>query len=300
MSRKTTTEWLQEHHSESSISFAYPTRVKRKFAKTLAVSSGKGGVGKTSIAIKTAKMLVARGEKVLLIDCDYNLSNTAVKLGFPIQNNFYELLSSKKSFHEAIHRDGDFHLLSACNGNMDLFDEELSLENVIFDIINCHKEDYDTIVLDCPAGLTKEVCNLNAYCDHRFIVVTPDKSSITDSYSLIKVLSKRMNIRDYQLIFNKVSGKKQIERLTKTFLETAELYLDCRLQVLGSIPFYRENVDRFDRELLKIADSEIHNSFHKVIDRFTEEDIGTSAAFSPHWGKESFSMADREQEVPSL
>jgi len=300
MSRKTTTEWLQEHHSESTQSFPFVAGKKKRSARTLAVSSGKGGVGKTSIAIKTAKMLVARGEKVLLIDCDYNLSNTAVKLGLPIQNNFYELLSSRKSFEDSIHKEGNFHLLSACNGNMDLFDESLSLENVIFDIINSHREEYDTIVLDTPAGLTKEVCNLNAYCDHRFIIVTPDKSSITDSYSLIKVLSKRLNIKDYHLIFNKVSGEKQIQRLTKTFLETAELYLDCRLQVLGSIPFYRENVDRFDTELLKIADSEIHNSFHKVIDRFTEEDIGATAALSPHWRNQRVVVADREQEVPTL
>ncbi len=300
MSRKTTAEWLQEHHSQSSRNLPQKVGRKRKFARTLAVSSGKGGVGKTSVAIKTAKILVERGEKVLLIDCDYNLSNTAVKLGFPIGNNFYELLSDKKSFQEAIHEDGNFHLLSACNGNMDLFDEECSLEGVVFDIISSHIEDYDTIILDCPAGLTKEVCNLNAYCDDRFIVVTPDKSSITDSYSLVKVLTNRFGIRNHKLIFNKVSGSKQLEKLTRTFLETAQLYLDCRLQVLGAIPFFKENVDRFDRELLKIADSKIHKSFHKVIDKYTEEDIGDSTVFSSYLSKESMNLVGREHEVPSL
>jgi flagellar biosynthesis protein FlhG len=298
MSRKTPGEWLLSQNSNFGRNGANCST--QKPCKTIAVSSGKGGVGKTSVAIKLAKLLVERGEKVLLIDCDYNLSNTAVKLGFPLESKFYDLLQSKIEFDEAIHKDGNFHLLSACNGNVDLFEKDLGLENLIVDIISAHNEDYDSIILDCPAGLTKEVCTLSGYCDYRFVVITPDKSSITDSYSLIKVLSQKFGVREHHLIFNKISNEKQYERLTKTFLETASLYLDCRLNVLGAIPFFRQNVDLFDRELLKVAGSKIHNSFNNVIDRFTEENIGTSANSFPIFQRGLDSGLGQKQDVQSL
>ncbi len=297
MSRKTPGEWLLSQNSNfEEDSFK---RSSQRNAKTIAISSGKGGVGKTSVAIKLAKVLVEKGEKVLLIDCDYNLSNTAVKLGFPMESRFYELLTSQLDFEEALHKDGNFHLLSACNGHLDLFDNLNGLENLILDIIATHSHQYDSIVLDCPAGLTKEICALNSYCDHRFVVVTPDKSSITDSYSLIKVLSQKMGVREHNLIFNKVSSDKQYQRLTKTFLDTAGLYLDCRLSVLGAIPYFKENVDLFDRELLKVADSKIHKSFNYVVNKFAEKNIGTGANSHPIFSGMKTALAT-EQDVHSL
>lgn len=297
MSRKTPREWLLSQNSNfDELNQNYSANKK---AKTIAISSGKGGVGKTSVAIKLAKILVEKGEKVLLIDCDYNLSNTAVKLGFPMENKFYELLTSEVSFDEAIHKDGSFHLLSACNGHLDLFDNSNGLESLIIDIIAAHGHEYDSIVLDCPAGLNREICALNSYCDHRFVVVTPDKSSITDSYSLIKVLSQKMGVRNHNLIFNKVSSDKQFQRLTKTFLDTASVYLDCRLSVLGAIPFFKENVDLFDRELLKVADSKINKSFNYVVNKFAEKNIGTSADSFSILSEVSAHMAT-EQDVQSI
>lgn len=298
MSRTTTRDWLLSQNSNFSADTRPNSSIKK--CKTIAVSSGKGGVGKTSVAIKLAKLLETQGERVLLIDCDYNLSNTAVKLGFPLEDKFYDLLTSKISFEESLHKDGNFHLLSACNGHLDLFENGAGLENLIIDIISAHSDAYDSIVLDCPAGLTKEICALNSYCDYRFVVITPDKSSITDSYSLIKVLSQKMGIREHHLIFNKVSSEQQYNRLTKTFLDTAGIYLDCRLHVLGSIPFYRNNVDSFDRELLKVAGSEIHKSFNKVMKNFSEKNIGSRAegfSYFPQGKEEIFTC---EQDVQTL
>jgi flagellar biosynthesis protein FlhG len=300
MSRKTPEQWLLSHHSGFNPGSFANLEKKSKKTKTIAISSGKGGVGKTSVAIKMAKLLVEKGEKVLLVDCDYNLSNTAVKLGIPLDSKFYELFVNNIEFEDAVYKDGNFHLLSACNGSLELFDRSLGLENLIVDILESHKSEYDTIILDCPAGLNKEVAILNTYCDYRFVVVTPDRSSITDSYSLIKVLGQRHSLKSFHLIFNKISGRKQYNRLTETFLKTSAHYLDCRLKVLGGIPFYNEQVDQFDRELLKVADSNIHNSFYKVMQRFSEEDRGNSLTESPIFINESLGSFKPEHEVHSI
>ena len=190
-----TSMWLQSFNSEKKLSdHNHEKYVQKLQGKTIAVTGGKGGVGKTSITLKMAKDLSAQGQKVLIIDCDSNLGNTSIKLGLPLTNMFYDLVSGSKSFDQCLYKDGNLHLLSACNGSLDLFNEQLKIEQIVTDIISCHKKDYDFIFLDCPAGISKEIMTINAYCDHRILIVTPDKSSITDSYSQIKILNNFFSI----------------------------------------------------------------------------------------------------------
>ena len=270
MSTKNVTQWLMSHKRPGQ-----SKKINHR-TYTIAVTSGKGGVGKTSASLKMSKILAESGYKTLLIDFDTNLSNTAVKLGLPVNDNFYDLLSSQKTFSESIYRDGNFHLLSACNGNANLFDNKISLDKVVIDIMVEHEKDYDFIFLDCPAGLSKESLSLSAYCDYRFIVVTPEQSSITDSYSLIKILNTKYGVSENHLLLNKISSKKQFKKLSLSLSQTVENFLNCRLTLLGGIAYEALELDRFDRELLKTADSKIHANFFKLLKRFTEKDIGTS------------------------
>lgn len=241
-------------------------------AKTISITSGKGGVGKTSLSLKFAMGLADTGHKVLLIDCDTNLSNTAVKLNLPITNNFYDLISAKKEFHDCLYFEGNFHLLSGCNGSLELFNKILEIDKVIIDILATHEKDYDYIILDCPAGISKETLTLNAYSDFRFVVVTPDKSSVTDSYSLIKILNKEYGISHNHLLLNKISTEIQANRMIKVFGETVEQFLDCRLKILGSINREEVAEDRFDSIFLSKEKNSMHINFMNIVKRFTDED----------------------------
>lgn len=240
-------------------------------AKTISVTAGKGGVGKTSVAVKMAKILATSGYKVLLLDCDTNLSNTVVKLGLPINNYFYELISAQREFNDCLHKDGNLHLLSGCNGSIDLFNKNLEVDRIIIDILVNHERDYDYIILDCPAGITKETLTLNAYSDYRFVVVTPDKSSVTDSYSLIKLLNIEFGVNDNHLLLNKISSEPQYQRMVKTLSETVETFLKCRLHILGGIKNVEAPVDQFDTLLLKQENSSLHKNFMKIVKKFTDE-----------------------------
>src|SRR5690606_35682583 len=138
-----TTEWLLSFTSENRPQNSKEMR-KREFQPCVKVSitGGKGGVGKTSIALKMAKELAKSGHRTLLIDCDSNLSNTAIKLGLPIDNRFEKLLTAELSFEECLIQDGNFHLLPACNGSLELFERGILLDEVVTDIIASHEHEY--------------------------------------------------------------------------------------------------------------------------------------------------------------
>ena len=242
-----------------------------KTPQKISIISGKGGVGKTSIAIKMSSLLAGQGYKVLFIDCDYNLSNGVLKLGLPINEHFYSLITSKKSFQECVYREGNLHILSGCSGHLDIFETGVEFEKVLIDIMAAHEHEYDYIILDCAAGLGKDMVMLSAYCNHRFIIVAPDKSSITDSYSLIKILKLKYGIVENHLLVNKVSSMSQYRRVVKTLSETAEHFLSVRLYILGRIRYDVGSVDYFDKKLLKDADSKLHYDIFNITKRFAEE-----------------------------
>ncbi len=264
-----TSEWLQTFSTEKP-SKSHSFDSFRPCVK-ISVTGGKGGVGKTSIALKTAKELATAGHRTLLIDCDSNLSNTAIKLGHPMDNKFEKLLSSELTFEECLILDGKFHLLPACNGSIEVFESKLHFDEVITDIIQTHQHEYDFIILDCPAGLSTAALTLNAFCDHRFVVVTPDKSSITDSYSLIKMLSNRFNVIENHLIVNMFQHDKQYQKVVMTLTETIENYIGVRTVVLGGIPKLDISAEGFDTFFLSEGKNEFHKNFVKLLHGFTEK-----------------------------
>lgn len=264
LKRPSPSDWLVSQNK-------YSSKKTSQKAKTISVTAGKGGVGKTSVAVKMAKIMASEGYKVLLLDCDTNLSNTVVKLGLPITNYFYELISAQREFDDCLHKDGNLHLLAACNGSIDMFNRSLEIDRLIIDILVNHEKDYDYIILDCPAGITKETLTLNAYSDYRFVVVTPDKSSVTDSYSLIKILNKEFGVNDNHLLINKTSSEPQYQRMIKTLSETVETFLKCRLHILGGIKKEDVAEDRFDTVLLQQENNALHRNFVNIINKFTDE-----------------------------
>jgi len=268
-----TSEWLLSFTSEDEVNKSSDDQFieEARGCRKISVTGGKGGVGKTSIALKTAQELARVGYRTLLIDCDSNLSNTAIKLGLPVDNKFEKLLSAEISFEEALIQRGNFHLLSACNGSLSLFENKLQLDEVIIDIIESHEHEYDYILLDCPAGLEKQSLKLNSYCDHRFVVVTPDRSSITDSYSLIKILALNFGVKRNHLIVNMYQQEKQYLRVAEILTDTIERFLGCQTVTLGGIRKIDVDFTNFDTFFLAEDNNEFQKNFVKLLYGFTEK-----------------------------
>ena len=125
-----TSEWLQSFSSEKNLKAPSRSLITDGFrpCRKISITGGKGGVGKTSIALKTAQQLAQAGYRTLLIDCDSNLSNTAIKLGLPLDNKFEKLLSAEANFEEVVIQRGNFHLLPACNGSVEVFESKIKFD----------------------------------------------------------------------------------------------------------------------------------------------------------------------------
>jgi flagellar biosynthesis protein FlhG len=223
--------WLSSYRDNS---FGLLSSGDKKSA-VIAVSSGKGGVGKTTISLKLAERLSMDGLKVLVVDCDYNLSNTGIHLGLQVKNDFYDLVSSQKNFYQCLETVRGFDLLMACSGDIGLFTSNECISDILLDIVSTHRNEYDVVLLDCPAGLNTEVLKLCAYADFRMMVATPDPASITDTYSSIKVLKRHYNISSNHLLVNRTKSITSFRNVVKTISETAEKFLTCQTKVIGAI-----------------------------------------------------------------
>ena len=272
MSESRATQWLASQNSQNFHHLAQSFKdYDKSDCQVVAVTGGKGGVGKTSVALKMAKTLSLQGKKILLIDCDYNMSNTAIKLGLPItEDRLFQLLSAEISFEESLYKENGFHLLPGCNGNLDIFEGELNYAQVMIDIINEYRSLYDMVILDSPAGLSQDNLILNAYADERIFVVTPDRSSITDSYSLVKLLNQKFGIKENTLLVNKYKTHKQFTKVVLTLSETVENFLSVRTVIMGGIPLLSQSGDEFDKYFLSKEKSSFHESFYKLVERFSE------------------------------
>jgi flagellar biosynthesis protein FlhG len=274
-----TSEWLLSFRSDSNLKAPARSLLTDGFkpCRKISITGGKGGVGKTSIALKTAMELARAGYRTLLIDCDSNLSNTPIKLGLPLDNKFEKLLSGEANFEEVVIQLGNFHLLPACNGSIELFESKINFDEIIIDIITSHEHEYDYILLDCPAGVSREALTLNAFCDHRWVVVTPDKSSITDSYSLIKLLNSRFGIKENHLLINMYQNDKQLMNVITTLTETIQNFLGTSTHFLGGIKKMEVSAEAFDTFFLAETKNELQKNFIKLLYRFTEKDGGPTA-----------------------
>ncbi len=245
---------------------------KRKLKQTITISvtGGKGGVGKTSLSIKMAQILAGLDYKVLLVDFDYNLSNIPIKLNQNLNEDFFSLVTGTKTFEQVVRTSHSFDYLSGCHGNRDLFNHKKNISRPLLDIIrNCEKK-YDIIIFDCPAGLNHEALLINTYSDYRFFVVTPENSSITDSYALMKILKNEFGVNENHLLLNKISSNQEKNKIVRSLMDTSLSFLNCRLRFLGTLENVNISIDKFNKFILEEENS-FHKRLTKILTDFFEE-----------------------------
>jgi flagellar biosynthesis protein FlhG len=204
----------------------------------LSVTSGKGGVGKTSIVVNIAIVLASRGKKVLVLDADLGLANVDVMLGLTPKLTIKHVLDGQCSLDEIIlDGPGGIKIIPASSGIQELSELKPEQQMNIMNALDHFEGDIDFMLVDTGAGISKNVMYFNAASQRIIVVATPEPTSITDAYALIKVLCRQYGIKRFDLIVNNVTSKAEGEQVAEKLSLVCERFLgDVALEILGSIP----------------------------------------------------------------
>ncbi|MFW6243819.1 MAG: MinD/ParA family protein [Desulfovibrionales bacterium] len=206
--------------------------------KTLSISilSGKGGVGKTNIALNTAYALHNAGHNLLLMDCDLGLANLDVLLGISPQHTLLDLLKSDAVPRQIVMKlEHNLDFLPAATGLPELVELDEDLQSVLLHKLIALCRPYHFLFLDLGAGINPTVLSFASMSVQKLVVITPEPTSLTDSYALIKIMSSRYDCKEFDVVVNMVDNqteaRKAFERLNGACLK----FLGFGLTYLGSI-----------------------------------------------------------------
>ena len=204
---------------------------------TLCVTSGKGGVGKTSFSVNVAIALTRNDHRVLVVDGDMGLANVDVLLRLSVKSNIRDMLDSGADPRQAlIFARPNLAILPGSSGVPEMVSLGSRQRERLASFINHVAVDFDYVIVDTAAGIGSSVLWYNRYCDHNLFVLSPDPTSMTDAYALIKLLARDHGINRFNLVLNLVRGERQAEQTVETIQRVSRRFLDLDLVHLGSIP----------------------------------------------------------------
>ena len=212
-------------------------------ARITAVTSGKGGVGKTFVSCNLAAALARQGRRVLVLDADLGLANLDVMLNLAPKITLHDVFTGKSALEDAIlPAPGGFSALLAGSGMVEYSRMTPEVRDQLLKVIDTVAPRYDHVILDTGAGISDVVLYAVSLADEVLVVVTPEPTSMTDAYATIKVLAATQGRQKVQLVVNQArrhgEGRAvclQLQQVVDRFVNPGQA-APVRLQLLGQVP----------------------------------------------------------------
>ena len=217
------------------------SRPQRPLARVITVTSGKGGVGKSNTAINLAIQFRKMGQRVIILDADFGLANIEVMFGAVPKHNLCDLIYQGKNIKEIITWGPmEVGFISGGSGIAGMSNLSRDYLNYIIQNLVELDEMADTIIVDTGAGISDAVLEFLVASGEILLVTTPEPTSITDSYSLLKALSRHPRYSpeasQIKVLANKVFGEAEAEALYEKLEAVVGRYLKMPISYLGMIP----------------------------------------------------------------
>ncbi len=213
----------------------------RRVARVITVTSGKGGVGKSSISVNLAIALSRLGNRVVILDADFGLANVEVMLGIRPQYNLADLMFRGKGLSDIITEGPEnIGFISGGSGIQEL--ANLTRDQIVFLIQKLVELDEraDIIIVDTGAGISDSVLEFVAASSEVLLVATPEPTSITDAYALLKTLNRKTDVSLEETVIKVIANRVDSHEDGKELFDKLSLvvgkFLNLKLEFLGSVP----------------------------------------------------------------
>jgi len=218
------------------------TSDQKKLPKVIAVTSGKGGVGKTNIVANMAVCLSLSGKRVVIIDADVGLANIDIIFNLRPEFNIRHVISSEKTLNQVmVESSHGIKILPGGSGFADLTQLNEGEKLNLLSEFETLSDQADIIFVDTGAGISSNVLYFNSACDECIVIATNEPTSITDAYAMMKVMSREYGTKYFKLIVNMVDSEKEAKRVYASLSGALDKFLkNVVLEYIGHIPFDKQ------------------------------------------------------------
>jgi flagellar biosynthesis protein FlhG len=209
-----------------------------KSIKVIAVTGGKGGVGKTNVSLNVAISLAQQGKKVLVLDADLGLANCDVMLGIRVEKNLSHVLSGECELDDIlVTGPAGIKIVPATSGSQSMVDLSPSEHAGLIRAFSELRSDYDVLIIDTAAGISDMVLSFSRAAQDVLVVVCDEPTSITDAYAVIKLLNREHQVYKFKVAANMVRSLREGHDLFAKLSKVTDRFLDVSLDLASIIPF---------------------------------------------------------------
>jgi flagellar biosynthesis protein FlhG len=212
--------------------------------RVIAITSGKGGVGKTHIACNLAVLAARAGQRVLVLDADLGLANADIVLGVAPHHHLGHLLDGSASVDSVLAEGPEgVRVLAASSGVQELTRLDDAQKLRLVTALDLIEDRFDIILVDCGAGIGDNVLFFAGAAQEALLVISPEPTSLTDAYATVKVLSQQAGVERFAVVVNSVPTEAHGREVFGRLAKVTDRFLTARVSFLGHVP-RDENLQR--------------------------------------------------------
>jgi flagellar biosynthesis protein FlhG len=206
--------------------------------QVIAVTSGKGGVGKTNIAVNLSVALAELGRRVMLMDADLALANVDVLLGLSPRQTLEDVINGDCDLADVLlEGPGGIRIVPAASGASVMVQLSAAQHSGLIQAFSTLSEELDVLIIDTADGIGDAVVSFVRAAQEAIVVVCDEPTSIADAYALIKLLNRDHGISRFRILANMVYTPQEGRNLFGKLTRISELFLDVSLHYLGAVPY---------------------------------------------------------------
>lgn len=252
-------------------------RTQNKLGRSIAVVSGKGGVGKSNFSMNFTTMLSSLGKKVVLIDMDIGMGNIHILLGKTVQTNLKDYLVGDASIDEVLFEGpNNLQYISGGSGLSGVMEWNEGMFKRLIEAFEFLQKNYDYIVFDMGAGATNQTLDLLVSVDDIIVISTAEPTSITDAYSMMKFIYYKDPDKNFFLLCNRAFSEEEgIDTVSRLKLAMSK-FLSKEVVLLGSLPedpVVRKAVKEQVPFSILYPEAEITKKLRMIVNRFTDFEV---------------------------